>query len=244
MLSTQTSSSSRTHSAALIFGAGALAGALGTLGVSLAKRLFEKSTTDDVANDSRVRVDDLEEAHPAPRRYGAAIRLKPGMYLRYRELHDAVWPEVLDRMAESNIRNFVIYYHAETSTLFQHFEWVGHWKRAARKRGDGDNRPASALLTLEEEQALFERDMEEVANDPVTRQWWKECEPCQEPFSQWLAGATLLSEGGTGPWWAPLKCVTHCGHWPVAYTGQQRDPDFVPMSPVERLAFAKPEAIQ
>jgi L-rhamnose mutarotase len=227
----QTFSSSRNHSAALIFGVGVVAGALG---VSLVKRLLERSARDDVDNVSKargVRVENREEAQPAARRYGAAIRLKPGMYRRYRELHDAVWPEVLDRMAESNIRNFVIYYHAETSTLFQHFEWVGHWNHAARERGGGSDRPASsAPLTIEEEQRRFERDMQAIANDPITRQWWKECEPCQEPFSQWPTGATLLSEGGSGPWWAPLECVAHCGYWPVAYTGQQRDPDFVPLS--------------
>lgn len=162
----------------------------------------------------------LDERHSAPRRYGAAIRLKPGMYRRYRELHDAVWPQVLDRMTKSNIRNFVIYYHAETSTLFQHFEWLGHWKKSHNWR----------TLSAEDERRLFEQDMQAIASDPVTQRWWQECEPCQEPFSQWPEGSRLLSEGGSGPWWAPLECVAHCGHWPVAYTAQQRDPDFQTMA--------------
>jgi hypothetical protein len=68
-----------------------------------------------------------------------------------------------------------------------------------------------------------------IANDPITRIWWKECEPCQEPFSQWIAGAPTPSEGGTGAWWTPLECVAHCGHWSVAYSTQQRDPYFVPL---------------
>lgn len=65
----------------------------------------------------------------APRRFGAAIRLVD--YERYRELHDNVWPKVLERMQKSNIRNFSIHYHKETSTLFQYFEWIGHWKHNA-----------------------------------------------------------------------------------------------------------------
>ena len=152
---------------------------------------------------------------PAPRRYGAAIQLHKDRYERYRELHDNVWPAVLERMSQSNIRNFVIYYHKETSTLFQHFEWTGHWTRGG-------------ALSKQEEDQRFKRDMEAIAQDPITRKWWKECEPCQKPFSQW-SGQRLLSDGGSGDWWAPLECVAHCGHWPLAYSKQLRDPDFVPL---------------
>ena len=157
---------------------------------------------------------------PAPRRFGGAIKLKPDKYQRYRELHDDVWEQVLERMYKSNIRNFVIYYHKETSTMFQSFEWVGHWQQARNKRP----------LSRAKENELFEADMRAIADDPVTRKWWKECEPCQEPFSQWKRGSTLLSNGGTGDWWANLECVNHCGHWPTAYSEQRRDPDFVRMS--------------
>jgi L-rhamnose mutarotase len=122
-------------------------------------------------------------------------------------------------MTRSNVRNFVIYYHEETSTLFQHFEWIGHWK----SRSSGE-------ISAEEERRLFDLDMRAIAGDPVTRKWWRECEPCQEPFSQWPAGTEPPSEGGSGPWWAPLECVAHCGHWPVAYGARQRDPDFRTMA--------------
>lgn len=171
----------------------------------------------------------LKEKYPAPRRFGAAIGLKPDQYRRYRELHDAVWSDVLDRMYKSKIRNFVIYYHEETHTLYQHFEWIGHWTTPA---------PKNAI----EEERLFETDMLAIANDPIVRIWWKECEPCQDPFSQWMKGANPPSEGGswaegdkvvTGDWWAPMIPVTHCGHWPVAYSHQDRDPDFVPFDTKE-----------
>ena len=67
-----------------------------------------------------------KEQRPAPRRFGGAIKLKPDQYRRYRELHDEVWEAVLQRMYDSNMRNFTIYYHKETSTMFHHFEWIGH----------------------------------------------------------------------------------------------------------------------
>lgn len=154
----------------------------------------------------------------APRRFGGAIRLKRERYRRYRELHDAVWPQVLQRMHESNIRNFSIYYHSETGTMFQTFEWVGHL-RYYQEYG--------RMVDKNEEKKLFDTDMEDIANDEVTRRWWKECESCQDPFSQWKPGSRLLSDGGGGDWWAPLECVNHCGYWPVGYSKTSQDPDFV-----------------
>lgn len=156
----------------------------------------------------------------APRRFGGAIQLKPDKFARYTELHDKVWEGVLERMYKSNMRNFTIYYHAETSTLFHHFEWVGHWYR-------GD----SNASTPEQEREWFDADMQAVAADPVVKEWWIQCEPCQEPFSQWIAGSPPPSEGGQGDWWAPLVNLTHCGHWPVEYSDERRDPDFIPQNP-------------
>jgi L-rhamnose mutarotase len=161
-------------------------------------------------------IDSVSKPFPAPRRYGSVIRLREGHYERYRFLHDDVWQPVLDIMTQANIRNFVIYYHKESGILFQHFEWIGHWKTEC-------NNP-------HQEDELFQRDMTLIANDPMTKEWWKECEPCQEPFAHWPPGARMPSEGNTtDSWWAACECVTHCGHWPMAYTKEQRDTDFVKM---------------
>lgn len=160
---------------------------------------------------------------PAPRRFGGTIRLRQGQYRRYRELHDNVWRPVLQRMYESNMRNFTIYYHEETSTLFFYFEWIGHWKKKPR-----------ADFSSEEERRWFNQDMEAVNADPVTRQWWAECEPCQRPFSQWLDRERNRppSQGGTEgqDWWAQMECVAHCGYWPTTYSDQMTDPDFVKLA--------------
>lgn len=153
----------------------------------------------------------------APRRHGGAIKLKRDMFARYTQLHDAGWHDVLTRMSKSNIRNFTIDYHKETTTMFSHFEWIGHWGHHS--------------LTESEEKALFDADMKAIADDPVTKIWWTECEPCQEPFSQWPKDSAPPSQGGSGDWWAPLVCLNHCGHWATEYSSSLRDPDFVPQNP-------------
>jgi L-rhamnose mutarotase len=181
---------------------------------------------------------------PAPRRFGACIKLKPDKYIEYRTLHDNVWDHVQQRIYDSHIRNFTIYYHPETSTLYQHFEWIGHWYVL-----QNDNKSVSQqFLSVEEEQALLDADFYAIAQDPVTREWWKLCEPCQEPFSQWYQqeqpaqdtddrnkNETVLlfpSEGNTtGDWWAPMECVCHTGHYPIAFSSQTRDPDFMTLKP-------------
>ena len=157
-----------------------------------------------------------EHLRPAPRRHGGAIRLRPEYYDRYTQLHDSIWEGVLQRMYKSNIRNFTLYYHKETHTLFSHFEWIGHWQ----------------CTSADDEEALFHADMRAVAEDPVVRQWWAECEPCQEPFSQWAGkGLRPPSQGGSdGDWWAPLLCLGHCGHWPTRYSPHNRDPSFIPQN--------------
>ena len=177
-------------------------------------------------DDGNHAMHNLEEEMPAPRRYGGAIQLSPEKYQRYRELHDNVWDHVLERMYQSNIRNFVIYYHKETSTLYQSFEWIGHWTIHR-------NNELVSVEAKADEASLFQRDMAAIANDPTTRSWWQECEPCQIPFSQWPTNAKPPSQqlngsgGGAADWWAPLECVCHTGHWPTTYSAQRRDPDFV-----------------
>ena len=205
--------------------------AMGTVtGIVLSKVIYnyqKSSTTPDNDLDQGADPRILNVAPPAaaaPRRYGSVIRLRPEHYLKYRQLHDNVWPQVLDAMTRANIRNFVIYYHKETGILFQHFEWIGHWTTACRDK--------------QEEEALFQADMASIANDPVTRQWWTECEPCQEPFAQWPPNATPPSQqteqnndaGNRASWWAPCEPVAFCGHWPMAYAADQRDKDFVVLS--------------
>lgn len=97
------------------------------------------------------------------KRYGMVIRLKPEMVDAYKHLHANTWPGVLQRISESNIRNYSIF--LRDGYLFSYYEYIG------------DD---------------YEADMAKIAADPVTQAWWKLTDPCQEPVEgsgagQWWA---------------------------------------------------------
>ena len=86
-------------------------------------------------------------------RYGMVLKVLPEKLEEYKELHAAVWPEVLSMIAECYIRNYSIYH--KDGFLFSYFEYVG------------DD---------------FDADMARMAADPTTQKWWDVCKPCQEPL--------------------------------------------------------------
>jgi L-rhamnose mutarotase len=51
------------------------------------------------------------------------IDLKPEKIEEYKKLHAAVWPDVLNKITECNIRNYSIY--LKENTLFSYFEYLG-----------------------------------------------------------------------------------------------------------------------
>jgi L-rhamnose mutarotase len=87
------------------------------------------------------------------KRYGMVIRVKPERLEEYKRLHAAVWPEVLRKITECNIRNYSIYH--KDDLLFSYFEYVGK---------------------------DFDGDMAKMTADPVTQQWWDVCKPCHDPL--------------------------------------------------------------
>lgn len=104
-------------------------------------------------------------------RYGMVLKVKPGKLEEYKRLHADVWPDVLETIKECNIRNYSIFH--KDGYLFSYFEYVG------------DD---------------FEADMEKMAADPTTQEWWELCKPCQEP----------LESREEGEWWAVMEEVFHC----------------------------------
>jgi L-rhamnose mutarotase len=88
------------------------------------------------------------------KRFGSVIGLKPEKEQYYRELHAQVWPGVLERLGKSNVRNFSIYITEieNKKYLFSYFEYTGK---------------------------DYDEDMKLISEDPETRRWWKETEPCQ-----------------------------------------------------------------
>jgi len=103
-------------------------------------------------------------------RFGQLIRLKPEMQQKYFDLHANIWPAVSKTITECNIQNYSIYYH--DGMLFSYYEYVG------------DD---------------YEADMEKMAQDPATQDWWDVCKPCQTP----------LPERAEGEWWLTM---TECFH--------------------------------
>jgi L-rhamnose mutarotase len=105
-----------------------------------------------------------------PERYGQVIGLKPEFYARYVEDHEKVWTDVLKTIRACGIRNYSIFH--KDNTLFSYFEYVG------------DD---------------FETDMEKMAADPVTQEWWAIMKPMQQPLP------TRAAE----EWWARMTEVFH-----------------------------------
>ena len=71
---------------------------------------------------------------------------------RYRELHAAVWPDILRIIKESNIENYSIY--LKDGYLFAYYEYTGD---------------------------AYQADMAKMAREPLMQKWWAECMPCQRP---------------------------------------------------------------
>jgi L-rhamnose mutarotase len=86
---------------------------------------------------------------------GLLIALNPDRIDEYKELHKAVWPEVLDKIRECNITNYSIFLRQPENLLFAYWEYVGK---------------------------DFAADMQLMAADPNTRRWWDICMPCQKPL--------------------------------------------------------------
>ncbi len=98
------------------------------------------------------------------KRYGMVVEVRPERIEEYKELHAAVWPEVLDMVTRCNIRNYSIYLRQLTPGryyLFSYFEYVG------------DD---------------FDGDMSRMADDETTQRWWEVCKPCHRPLEDRAEG--------------------------------------------------------
>lgn len=103
------------------------------------------------------------------KRYGMMIGLRPEKVQEYKQLHAAVWPDVLKMIEKCNIRNYSIYLRQLDDGkpyLFSYFEYIG------------DD---------------FAADMAKMAADQTTQRWWAVCKPCQVPLNsrapdEWWAG--------------------------------------------------------
>jgi L-rhamnose mutarotase len=102
------------------------------------------------------------------KRYGSVIGVRAEKIDEYRRLHAAVWPEVLAKIKDCNIRNYSIY---------------------LRRLDDGKHYLFSYLEYTGDD---FAADMARMAADKATQRWWAVCKPCQVPLAgrspdQWWA---------------------------------------------------------
>ena len=119
------------------------------LGFSGAKILGRRVRLDHVCLDLT-----NPEGGEEMKRFGMVIKLKPGSADSYREYHTAVWPEVLERIRDCNIRNYSIYF--KDDLLFSYFEY------------HGDD---------------IQGDWAKMAAHPKTQEWWAVMEPLQDPLA-------------------------------------------------------------
>lgn len=85
-------------------------------------------------------------------RMGMVIGIRPERIAEYKQLHSAVWPGVLAKIGDCNIRNYSIFLREPENLLFSYFEYHGE---------------------------DFEADSAKMAADVTTQQWWAINMPCQ-----------------------------------------------------------------
>jgi len=86
-------------------------------------------------------------------RMGMVIGIRPEHIAEYKRLHAEVWPEVLERISRSHIKNYTIFLKEPENLLFGYWEYHGE---------------------------DFEADAAAIAADPVTQRWWALCGPMQK----------------------------------------------------------------
>lgn len=89
------------------------------------------------------------------KRMGSILGIKPEHIEQYKQLHAAVWPEVLAKIADCNIRNYTIFLRQPENLLFAYFEYHG---------------------------TDFAADSAKMAADPKTQEWWSINMPLQQPL--------------------------------------------------------------
>ncbi|GHV86071.1 hypothetical protein AGMMS50230_16790 [Spirochaetia bacterium] len=86
--------------------------------------------------------------------FGQVGKLLPAKVPEYVELHNHPWPGVLKKIKECNLQNYSIFLHG--TIVFAYFEYTG---------------------------TDYQKDMELMARDLETQEWWKHTKPCFESFA-------------------------------------------------------------
>jgi L-rhamnose mutarotase len=90
------------------------------------------------------------------KRMGMVIGVKSDQIAEYKRIHAAVWPEILAKISDCNIRNYSIFLREPESLLFAYWEYHGQdWAADAAK----------------------------MKADPHMRDWWAITDPMQAPLA-------------------------------------------------------------
>lgn len=87
----------------------------------------------------------------------------------YKANHSAAWPGVLDALRRHHITDYSIHYYPPLSLLIANFKYTG---------------------------TDYAADMKAIAEDEITREWWKVTDTMQESFQEGAVGS-----GNVIPWW-------------------------------------------
>jgi L-rhamnose mutarotase len=101
---------------------------------------------------------------------GRIIKLKSEVIPEYKRIHAAVWPEVLQAISDSAIRNYTIFLKEPENILFAYWEYHG---------------------------SDFAADMAKMAKVPRMQEWWKITDPMQVPLEtrkdgEWWADMEIV----------------------------------------------------
>ncbi len=102
--------------------------------------------------------------------FGSIINLKPEFMLQYKALHSNTFPRVLEQIHKSHITDYTIFHHE--GLLFSHMCYSG---------------------------SNFELDMQGMADDKTTREWWILTDQMQKPVTgcpekKWWADLSIIFE--------------------------------------------------
>lgn len=104
------------------------------------------------------------------KRFGQVIGIDPLHFNEYKKYHATVWPEILQKIKACNISNYSILH--KDNVLFAYYEYTG---------------------------SDYKADMDKMASDPKTQEWWAIMKPMQRP----------VATRKEGEWWADMEEVFH-----------------------------------
>lgn len=102
-------------------------------------------------------------------RFASVTGIRPEKIEYYKKLHKEAWPMVLKKLKEINISNYSIYIKKinDKYYLFSYFEYSGK---------------------------DIKLDLLKMSNDPITKKWWMETDPCQVPLPDAKEKGQIWSE--------------------------------------------------